>query len=231
MIAIDNDIWLAEGACVRFFGLPYSTRMTVIRLTDGSLWVHSPIALTDALAAQVDALGSVRYLIAPNQLHHLFLEQWQQRYPQASCYATDALIRKRDDLYFDYPLRTELHYAWSDQIFHLLFTGSVLMQECVFFHPPSKTLLVTDLIENFAPRHFHGWQRLLARMTGIVAPNGKMPIDWRLSFCLQRALVREHLGNMLAWQPQRIVMAHGEVIHECSAEHLRMAFRCFGLTK
>lgn len=46
---IERDIWVADGASVPFFGFPYPTRMTVVRLADGSLWVCSPIALSPAM--------------------------------------------------------------------------------------------------------------------------------------------------------------------------------------
>jgi hypothetical protein len=46
---IERDIWVADGASVLFFGFPYPTRMTVVRLADGSLWVCSPIALSHAM--------------------------------------------------------------------------------------------------------------------------------------------------------------------------------------
>ncbi|MCU0949266.1 MAG: DUF4336 domain-containing protein [Porphyrobacter sp.] len=57
-------------------GLRLGTRSTIIRLTDGAVWVHSPVQLSRALAEQIDAIGPIRYLIAPNLYHHLFLKQW-----------------------------------------------------------------------------------------------------------------------------------------------------------
>jgi hypothetical protein len=48
------EIWIADGPVASFYG--YSTRMAVIRLSDGSLFVWSPVALSTALRAAVDAL-------------------------------------------------------------------------------------------------------------------------------------------------------------------------------
>jgi hypothetical protein len=77
-----------------FYGLPYSTRMAVIRLSDGSLFVWSPVALSTALRAAVDALGPVRHLVSPNALHHLFLAEWTSAYPEARLYASPPIVRR-----------------------------------------------------------------------------------------------------------------------------------------
>ena len=84
-----------------FHGFAYPTRMAVIRLSDGSLFVWSPVALSDSLCASVDALGPVHHLVSPNALHHLFLAEWKSAYPAARLYATPRLRRKRQDLSFD----------------------------------------------------------------------------------------------------------------------------------
>jgi len=92
---IERDIWIADGATVPFFGFPYPTRMTVVRLLNLSLWVCSTMALSSALAAAVNALGSVRYLVWPNKLHYLFLKQWARAGPTPSCYASPGLVHCR----------------------------------------------------------------------------------------------------------------------------------------
>lgn len=71
---LGRGLWIGEGPVVPFFaGFPYPTRMVVIRLGDGGLFVWSPVALTDTLRAEMDALGPVRHLVSPNLLHHLYL--------------------------------------------------------------------------------------------------------------------------------------------------------------
>jgi hypothetical protein len=221
---MSNDLWLCDGDSVSFFGLPYSTRMAVIKLDDRRLWMHSPIALTAALKAEIDALGQVAYLIAPNKLHHLFLPQWQHAYPNAKTYAAPGLIAKRPDIAFDKELTSMPEPEWQEQIKQTLFCGSFAMQEVVFFHEASKTLILADLIENFDPGVFTAWQRFLAKLTGILAPDGETPIDWRLSFSFGRKRARGALQTMLAWQPEHIVIAHGKCIFGGGSEFLRRSF-------
>ncbi|ASA57660.1 DUF4336 domain-containing protein [Vibrio gazogenes] len=225
MRAIGENIWIFDGKAVPFLTLPYSTRMTIVRLADQSLWVHSPIELNPDLKASVDTLGAVKYLIAPNQLHHLFISQWQDAYPEALTYGTEGVRHKRQDLTFNAMLSAQADYLWGDELDDVLFTGSRVMEECVFFHRPSETLIVTDLIENFSPKAFNIFQRLLAKLTGILAPTGKMPLDWRLSFMTGKATARAHLKKILSWHPKTIVMAHGVIVTEDAEKFLRRSFR------
>ncbi|MBA5762658.1 DUF4336 domain-containing protein [Vibrio sp. 404] len=228
MLEIQPSVWIVDGNDVPFLGFAYSTRMTVIRLNDGKLWVHSPIALTPLLKEQIDQLGEVSFLIAPNHLHHLFIAEWQAQYPQALTYGTAQVIKKRQDLRFENSLAESATFPWDDEITHLLFTGSSVMQESVFLHKASQTLIVTDLIENFDPQRFKPLQRSIAKVVGILAPNGKMPLDWRLTFQFSKASAREHLLTILAWQPQRIIMAHGEIIQTDAVGFLCHSFAWLG---
>ncbi|MDO6684824.1 MULTISPECIES: DUF4336 domain-containing protein [unclassified Agarivorans] len=227
MRKLAEDIWIVEGEAVPFFTLPYTTRMTIVRLDDGGLWLHSPIRFSEQLASQLSALGVVKYLIAPNHLHHLFIGEWQGRYPNASTYGTEQVINKRGDLVFDGALTNSanMHWPWQEFIEQTLFTGSPAMQECVFFHKKSAVLIVTDLVENFSIEHFSCCHRLIAKGVGILAPDGRMPIDWRLSFMFGRAEARDHLASILNWQPKVLVMAHGEIVETEATAFLKRSFR------
>ncbi|HZW50689.1 MAG TPA: DUF4336 domain-containing protein, partial [Rudaea sp.] len=81
------SLYVAEGPIVSFFGFPYPTRMAVARLADGNVWVWSPVALTPELADAVNAIGPVRHIVSPNKLHHLFLHEWVEHWPDARLYA------------------------------------------------------------------------------------------------------------------------------------------------
>lgn len=224
LVQISENLWIYEGETVSFFHLPYSTRMTVIRLSDQRLWIHSPVKLSQALQDEIEQLGKVSYLIAPNKLHHLFLLEWIARYPEAESFAAPGLQEKRSDIQFTKLLNNDAEIEWCDEIEQLLFKGSPAMEEVVFFHKDSKTLILTDLIENFDPTVFNGWQRVIAKLTGIVAPKGKTPIDWRLSFVFGKKVARPSLQTMLDWQPDNIIIAHGKCIFGQGTVFLRQSF-------
>lgn len=203
------DLWLADGSDVSFHGFPYPTRMAVARLSTGRLWVWSPIALTDALAADIDALGPVGDIVSPNKLHHLFLGEWSRRWPDARLHAPPGLARKKPELRFASELAKENASAWRGEIEQTIFRGSPFMQEAVFFHRASRSVIFGDLIQRFPERSATGWKGLVLRLGGVVGPEGSTPIDWRLSF-VSRGAARAARRTVLDWKPERLVIAHGE---------------------
>jgi len=98
---VGYGIWTYEGSTVSFYGFPFPTRMCVIRLPGNRLWIHSPEKVKESLQQELQSLGEVAYLVSPNKLHHLFLDEWLECYPDALSYAAPGLIEKRRDLHFD----------------------------------------------------------------------------------------------------------------------------------
>ena len=110
------EIWLADGPEVEVIGFRYPTPMAVILLSDGGLFIWSPVALSDALRRDLSDLGEVRHLVAPNSLHHLFLAEWRAAYPQAALYAPPGLRRRRKDLEFHAELGDAPPPEWTISI-------------------------------------------------------------------------------------------------------------------
>ena len=149
-------LWIVDGGVIHMAmgiaKIPFSTRMTVARLADGSLWLHSPIAPDDSLCAALEALGDIRHLVSPNFIHYAHIAAWQARYPQATAWASPG-VRERAatqniPVRFDADLQDEAPPAWRAEISQHIFQGSRVMREVVFFHHSSRTLILTDLIEN-----------------------------------------------------------------------------------
>jgi hypothetical protein len=224
---VDEGLWVVEGEIVSFFGFPYPTRGVIARLADGGLWVWSPVALTAELVTCVRALGTVRHLVSPNKLHHLYLQDWQQRFPDARLWGPASVHRKRKDLVFETPLEHEPPSAWGADLDLAWFTGSALMDEVVFFHRPSRTVIFGDLSESFSDRflrkHWPAPARWLARVWGITESHGRAPLEWRLSWW-RRGPARRALEKVLAWNPERVIMAHGEWQRENGRAYLERAF-------
>jgi hypothetical protein len=217
------EIWIADGPVASFHGFPYPTRMAVIRLCDGGLFVWSPVALSDSLRSAIDALGPVRHLVSPNALHHLFLGEWKSAYPPARLYASPRLRRKRKDLAFDAELGDAPEPEWAADIDQVVLPGSFALIEVVFFHRGSRTALFADLIQNFPRDWFRGWRGVAARLGGIVAPNPGAPRDWRASF-LDRRVARAALDQVFAWPIERVLIAHGDLPAANAAAFARRAF-------
>jgi len=221
---IDENIWIYNGSTVSWYGMPYTTRMTIIRLHNGTIWIHSPEKINKDLIKEIQKLGEVEYLISPNKIHHLFIQDWIALYPNAKAYSSPGLEEKRKDVSFDIALTDTAETAWKDEIEQLIFKGSKAMEEVVFFHKKSGTLILTDLIENFHPNHFVGFRKVLARMTGIISPNGKTPLDWRVTFVFNKAKARASLQIMTNWNPKKIIISHGECIEDEALIFLKKSF-------
>ncbi len=225
---VGDGIWIVDGPAIRFYGMPFSTRATVLRLENGDVWVHSPTHLTEDLRAEVAALGPVRHLIAPNWIHYAHVQSWQAAFPEALAWAAPGVgeraARRGMVIAFDHDLGTRAEDPWRGEIDQLIVPGSKVHREAVFFHRASRTLILTDLIENFEPSRLPWWMRPLVWLGGISDPHGAMPRDMRLTFAGHRAELRGAVEAMIGWAPERVILAHGRWYRENGAEELRRAF-------
>ncbi len=223
-----EGLWLIDGPAIRFYGLPFSTRATVVQLDNGDLWVHSPTQLSDALRLELDAIGPVRHLIAPNWIHYAYINEWQAAFPEATAWAAPGVARRAAKkgltLKFDHDLGPDAEAPWADQIDQMIVEGSKIHREAVFFHRVSRTLVLTDLIQNFETAKLPVWMRPLIWLAGIDDPNGRMPPDMRKSFRDGDAL-GQSIERMLAWNPRRVILAHGRWYESNGKAELERAFK------
>jgi hypothetical protein len=200
---IDEDLWCANA----FQPIPgghMPARMFVVRLADG-LWIHSPIKLDDALAAEIDALGPVRHLVAPNCLHHLHMGPASLRWPQARVHAPMALRAKRPDLRIDADLRDGEH-PWGDAFEQVAVAGAPALDEFVFLHRPSATLIVTDLVFNIHESSSF-MTRLILRMVGVWKRLGQSRI-WH-HYTKDRSAAARSCARVLELEFTRVLASHG----------------------
>ena len=225
-------LWIVDGPSVSLdapMGLrvPFPTRMTVVQLSGGGLWCHSPTAPDAGLFAALDQLGPVEHLVSPNKLHYAHIAAWKQRYPHAIAWASPGVRERAAEQHaqvaFNEDLKDDPPTAWAEDLDQLRFSGSSTMEEFVFFHCASRTLILTDLIENFEAAKLPRFLRWVGRLGGVLDPDGKTPLDWRLTF--YKAEARICLARMLAWHPQQVILAHGRCYLQNGETELRRAFR------
>lgn len=216
------SLYILDGPVVSFFGFPYPTRMAVVRLQDGGLWVWSPVALNEALKNAVEAIGAVQHIVSPNKIHHLFLAEWANRWPDARLYAPPGLITKKPELKFDTELRDTPESAWEQDIDQVVFRGSILMEEVEFFHRESRTAIIGDMVQRHPEKDMKGWKGRIMRFDGLVGTNGSTPREWRASF-LRRGLTRKARDKLIAWKADNLVIAHGECVKTKANEVLAKA--------
>lgn len=223
LIPFGQNIWTAEGGNVEVFGFHYPTRMAVIRLSDQSLFIWSPISLNDELKSEIDKLGEISCIVAPNSLHHLSIPEWQSAYPRAKVYAAPDLQEKRKDIVFDEELTDIAQKQWTQDIDQVIMLGNVITKEVIFFHKPSGTTLFVDLLQQF-PKDWHsGWRKIVAKLDLMVDPEATVPRKFRLAFTNRKA-ARVSVKLILTWPTKSIIMAHGTPVKENGAEFLNRAF-------
>lgn len=218
------EIWLADGGQTETLGFHYSTRMAVIRLKDGGLFVWSPVTFTEGLSREVRALGEVRWLVAPNSLHHLFLGQWKEAFPLANLYSAPGLAARRPDLAFDAELGDRPPPEWADAIDQVVIPGNRITTEVVFFHKASCTALFTDLVQQFPKGWFKGWRALIAGMDLMTEPEPSVPRKFRVAFS-DRQAARQAVARIQDWPTEKVVMAHGTPVEKDGRMFISRAFR------
>jgi hypothetical protein len=204
-------------------GFRYGTRSAVIRLSDGGLFIWSPIKLNEAVRAEVNKLGEVRHLVPPNSLHHLFLDDWRFAYPNAKIYAPPGLRKKRKDVKFDDDLADQPSAVWIEDIDQVVISGNLITTEVVFFHRKSATVLFTDFIQQFPPGWFSGWRDVVARMDLMVGEEPAVPRKVRNTFVNRRA-ARGALSRILEWPAEKVLMAHGTPVERDGKAVIARAF-------
>jgi hypothetical protein len=205
----------------RMGGMDVGGRMTVVRLPDGGLWVHSPVRFTPEARAAVEGLGPVRFLVAPNLMHHLNVQDWAAAWPEAKVAAPASLRRKRPDLRIDLELGDTPDAGWAGVIDQVFVRGMPKLDEVLFFHRPSRTAVLTDLAFNVHRadswllraylRLSGAWQRLTPTLSARVLIRDK-------------AAVRAAVERMRAWDVERVVVCHGDVVERGGREVLANGF-------
>ena len=223
-----DEIWTADGPVVATGGFRYPTRMALIRLADGGLFVWSPTPLSPELKSEVDDLGPVRAIVAPNSLHHLFLGDWATAYSDAGLFAAPGLRRKRPDLSFDGELTDTPDGIWSTDIAQVVVRGNAITAEVVFLHHRSGTVIFTDLLQQFPPGWFRGWRGLVAWLDLMTQPEAEVPRKFRTTF-LNRRAARAALRRILAWPAENVLMAHAPPVLGDGRAFLARRFRWLGL--
>lgn len=209
---VADGLYYAE-ANVGFYGATIQTRMVVVRLGAGRLWVYSPLPITDALAGELDALGEVAYVLSPNKIHNQGLAGFKERYPAAQLWASPGLPERRPDLEFEGVLGNRPEPAWTDVIDQKVTAGNCFFEEVVCLHRASRTLVVADLVETLCESTLPGRvARAASRAAGLFGRALPSP-EFRL-YTVDAGVARARLDEIASWPFDRILMSHGALVTE-----------------
>ena len=222
---VKDQIWLHEYP-VRYGGMDLYARMTIIKLASGDLIIHDPCRIDESTKQEIDALGKVKYIVAPGNFHHLYVKDFQRLYPNAETFLCPGLERKRPDIEFDWILGNRPDPRWSDEIEQVVVQGPKIIWEVAFFHRPSRTLILVDLFENIGDDYQHQaglmlrlWWKVVFRMWN----NPKAAPEYQIAWG-NKEVVSKGLKRILEWNADRVILAHGELVEGDVENRLRSAW-------
>ena len=234
---LDTNLWVAEQT-VRYLIFHLETRITVIKQQNQQLAVISPIAPTEQLRSELASLGNIDHIIAPNCYHYLFAADFKAAYPQATLWAPPGLGRKAPNFPTDQVLAPRQQTLGSD--LNMMFfegyrtlgsKGFEDLNEFIFFHPQSRSLILTDAAfhfdDSFPWINFPWVNQLAARVMGSYQ-SLKPSILEKLALNPQQAdKLRQSLEKVMAWDFERVIMAHGSVIETGGKLKLKLGYEQF----
>jgi hypothetical protein len=214
---IDQNIWVARAAILPFG--TYAT-MTIVRLLDGKLVVISPIPLSNSLKAEIDGLGEVTAVVSPSRFHHMFAYDVLQHYPQARFFYSPAVLKKTlkkiDQLSCEQFVLSS-SFLKSSELAPILVDGMPKIEEFVFYHSESKTLIATDFLfmvketKNF-------WLKIFWKLLGITPLLPSQSRYFR-SHIKDRQAYNASLLALKSLPIKRIIVAHEMVIEGDALKH------------
>jgi Domain of unknown function (DUF4336) len=227
---IAENLWVVDHP-LKFYGLPIDSRMSVIRLNASELVVISPIQISPELVEQLAMLGEVKYIIAPNLYHHLFAKDFAAAYPDADFWAVNGMQQKRPDLkpdrYLTEPsgdLGGDLHYLNFPAFRVWDFVRNRPFNEYVFWHRPSRSLILTDTAFHFGPES-HWAVQGVAKALGIYQKLQPSILE-RLALRDRPSAVAT-IQTMLSWDFNRVIMAHGSIVETDGKRRLREGYEWY----
>ena len=217
---IENQIWTWDEP-FRRAGIEFGARMTVVRLANGHLWVHSPLEPTDEMRRALDEIGPVRHIIAPNKMHYLGAKTFKEAYAEAQLYGAPGLAEAHKDIAFDATLGEVPEAAWAEELEQVVFHGN-LINEVVFLHHATRTLIVTDLCFYLKEGQGNAATQLFAKAAGVQDRPGPTPI-FKLA-TRDHNQARHALDCILRWDFDRIILSHGAIYESNGKVALREKF-------
>jgi hypothetical protein len=215
---IPDALWHAQHP-LKFGPLSLTTRMTVVRLRDGTLWVHSPIPPTSDIVDQLQRIGRIRYVVAPNKSHHLFFLDFVNAFPAAEGFVAEGLDLKRPDL-ARFP-RVPRPEPWGSELEGFFIEGLPILNETAWFHGDTGTLILTDLLFCFSSTN-RGLAALVSKLLGVY-DSLAMSRTMKLAIKDKNALMRT-VTPLLSFPIKRVIVAHDQIVEVDAAAKITKAF-------
>lgn len=206
------------------------------------------------MRAKLEEKGNnLKYIIAPDLEHHLFLSEWSRAFPSAQVIGPEGLPEKRaaaaptsaDALppvqfstVFSAKDKETRIGADFDRDFEYAYVPAHPSRELVFLYKPERTLLVADYLFNSPPTEQYsrsdeaparGLAGLGERLFGYLQSTqgsamGQRRFQWWVLSRGDRRGYAESARRVDGWDFDRIVPCHGDVVEEGGKGVFRKVF-------
>jgi hypothetical protein len=219
---IAPGLWSIDRRIVLPGGSPLPARALLAALPDGELLAWSPVPLQEELRAQVEALGRVRFVVAPSSFHYLGVASWLAAWPDAALFLAPALAERRPELPRGVALDEGAATPFADTLPHTVLAPRGLVSEVAFLHRPSRSLILVDACFHIGHCE-RARDRWAWRLNGVYRRLGP---SWtaRVGLLRGRARVADFVERLCRWDFDRVVVAHGDVAESTGPAALRAAF-------
>lgn len=227
LLTFAPNIYIKEYP-IRYAGCHFFSRMTIVKLTNGKLWIHSPCEITPQLKTEIESLGQeVSIIVAPGNYHHLHVKSCQDAFPEAMTYICPGVEKKQQTLKYDAILHeTKPEDSYAEDFEQVLIQGNRVINEVAFLHEPSKTLILVDSIELIGDRT-HGttwilrfWWKYLLRMWNVPKPAPEYQMGWK-----DKTLAKKSMDEIMQWDFNQVIISHGENITKDAKNVVRSAWK------
>ncbi|WP_295765854.1 DUF4336 domain-containing protein [Undibacterium sp.] len=220
---ITDNLWHLEHH-FSLRGVPYSSRMTVVRLNDGRLCLHSPVPISRAVEEHLRQLGVVSFILAPSKKHHRFVAECAALFPEAAVFGAPGLMQKREDIAGLQEIPSTSNPAWWPELECFLFNGIPSMNEMVWFHRASATLILSDLCQ-----WWRGELPFLARCyASLNGVRKQMAVPNTVQMSIHdHFAARLSAERILQWPYRRVITAHNVILENHDIRKLGQALASF----
>jgi hypothetical protein len=227
---ITSSIWVKEQP-LKYLGLEVGTRMTIVRLANEELALISPIKLNEQIITEINSLGTVKYIIAPNLFHYLYAQSCKNTYPSANLITPPGLEAKQPNIKSDL-IFTQDVIDFNGKLEYFLFagyqipspSGVTVANEIVFYHPESKTLILTDAAFNL-DNSFPFITQLASRIIGCYQQ--LRPSILEKIVTKDKKQITRSIEKLLQWDFQKVIMAHGTIVENNAKQQLKEGYEWF----
>lgn len=209
-----DAIWIKEYP-IHYAGVDFNSRMTVVRLANGNLFIHSPCEIDEITKSLIERIGNVEFIVAPGSYHYLYIESAQKAFPDAETFICPGIERKKPEIEFDWLLSDRPDERWENDFDQVLVRGNKIIWEVAFYHKSTRTLILVDLIENITDETegvswtLKLWWKLVFRMWNNPKPAPEYQLGWK-----DKKAASKSLKRILDWDFERIIISHGDLIEE-----------------